>query len=370
MYDLIIRGGMDLNLDPIEIGIKDNLISKISTKIEGKTKDTLVLDGGSLISSGWIDSHVHCYETMSIYYDTPDDVGVNSGVTTVIDAGSSGQGNIRDFYNITRNAKTNVFALMNISVDGIVKQDELADLNNIDNDENLKRIHELSDFIVGIKARMSKSVVGLNNTIPLKMAKTLQKDSDNIPLMVHIGSAPPKLSDILELLDEGDIVTHCYNGKDNGLLDQEGAIQPFVWDAYKKGIHFDIGHGSDSFNFKVASKAFKEGLLCKTVSTDIYHSNRINGPVYNMATTLSKMMGLGFNLKDLIDMVTVNPALSFKLKNKGQLKEGFDADITVFRLIEKPLEVIDSNANTLILKQYIKPSHAITKGKIHEVKEF
>lgn len=369
MYDLIIKNGLDVNLNPLEIGIKDGLIVAIGPQVEGASKEVLKLDTGSIISAGWIDAHVHCYEKMTLYYDNPDAIGVASGVTSVIDAGSTGESNIRDFYESTRSAKTNVFALLNISTEGIVKQDELADLRKVDHVKNLARIKELPDFIVGIKARMSKTVVGENNTIPLVMAKELQKDCDHLPLMVHVGSAPPKLEDVLELLDKGDVVTHCYNGKDNGILDADGTIKPFCWSAYRKGIYFDVGHGTDSFNMEVAKHAFDEGFICKTVSTDVYHRNRVNGPVYDMATTLSKMLSLGMDLPSLIEKVTVNAATIFKLKNKGVLQAGYDADITVFTIQDENQEVVDSNSNYYLLNKMVKPQYAIVSGQVHAVKE-
>lgn len=369
MFDLLIKGGVDLNNSPLEIGIKDNKFVEIAQEITGSSKEILELSENSIISAGWIDSHVHCYENMTLYYDNPDDVGVKTGVTTVIDAGSTGEDNIGDFYKLAKTAKTNVFALMNISYQGIIEQDELADLSKIDNTKNKKRLKEYQDFIVGIKARMSKTVVGNNNTRPLEIAKQLQNDMDNLPLMVHIGSAPPKLIDTLGLLDSGDVITHCYNGKANGILNEQGKIHDFVLDAYHKGIYFDTGHGTDSFNFKVAQKAIEEGFICHTISTDIYHKNRINGPVYNMATTLSKMMGLGISLEDCIKKVTKNPADIYNLKNKGTLKVGMDADITIFKIVDEELKVNDSNGNTRKLQSYIQPTHAITKGLINYIKE-
>ncbi len=173
------------------------------------------------LSAGWIDDHVHCFEEMTLYYDYPDQIGVNKGVTTVIDAGTTGAENIADFYEHAKQAKTNVYALLNISKWGIIAQDELADLNKIQADMVKQKIEELPDFIIGLKARMSKSVVGQNGITPLQLAKRIQKENHQLPLMVHIGSAPPNLLDILALLESGDIMTHCFNGKTNGILEQE-----------------------------------------------------------------------------------------------------------------------------------------------------
>ncbi|MGX6978412.1 amidohydrolase/deacetylase family metallohydrolase [Vagococcus elongatus] len=367
MLDLIIKNGTDVYGKSLEIGISEGEIVEVADKILQEATDTLVVEDGGIISPGWIDSHVHCYEKMTLYYDFPDEIGIKKGVTTVIDAGTSGEKNINDFYDLAKQAKTNVFALMNISSPGIVTQDELADLSNINEEKNLKRINELSDFIIGIKARMSRTVVGDNDVKPLKMAKALQQKVNHLPLMVHIGSAPPELSDILALLEKGDIVTHCYNGKLNGILDRDGNIKEFVWDAFYRGINFDIGHGTDSFNFEVGHTAIEDGLLCKTVSTDIYHRNREDGPVYDLATTLEKMLSIGIPLEKIIQMITENPAEIFHLEHKGKLAEGMDADITIFHVENGKKCLIDSNGNKVEIDQQIKPDYAIVAGKIYPV---
>ena len=198
MLDLKIINGKSVTNEPLEIGIKNSKIVEVGQEVLSTAKEILDVKG-QFISAGWIDSHVHCYEKMNLYYDYPDEIGVKTGVTSVIDAGSSGEHNITEFYELAKKAKTNIFALMNISKFGIVEQDELADLEKINEANNIARINELSDFIIGIKARMSKTVVGENNIIPLEMAKKLQSKFERLPLMVHIGSAPPKLDEILEI---------------------------------------------------------------------------------------------------------------------------------------------------------------------------
>lgn len=367
MLDLVIKNAKNISGDIFEIGIKDKKIMEISKFINRDSKEEYILEDDEYISAGWIDAHVHCYEKMNLYYDYPDEIGILKGVSTVIDAGTAGENNISDFYNLSTKCKTNVYALMNISTDGIVEQNELADLKKINEEKNIFRMRELNDFIIGIKARMSRTVVGDNNTIPLKMAKELQRKLNGIPLMVHIGSAPPKLFDILKLLDKGDIVTHCYNGKLNGIVDEDGRVKDFVWDAYNKGIVFDIGHGTDSFNFDVAGKAIGEGMICKTISTDIYHRNRENGPVYDLATTLEKVLSLGIPLKDIIKMVTENPAEIFHLKDKGSIKVGYDADFTIFSIENKEKELLDSNGNKEIINKNIVPKTTIVAGNVYRI---
>lgn len=369
MYDLVIRNAHTLAGETIDIGVTDGKIQKIATTINEEGNKEQTLQPGQYLSAGWIDDHVHCYEEMTLYYDYPDQIGVNKGVTTVIDAGTTGAENIHQFYERAKQAKTNVYALLNISKWGIVEQDELADLSKIQANLVKEKLKELPDFIVGIKARMSKTVVGKNGLTPLQLAKNIQQENYPLPLMVHIGSAPPQLDEILQVLAKGDIVTHCFNGKENGIMDpQSHQIKPFIKEALEKGVIFDIGHGTDSFNFEVAKKAYTQGIKADTISTDIYIKNRKNGPVYDLATTMEKLHFIGYTWAEILEKVTEAPAKNFHLTTKGKLKEGFDADFTVFEFVDEEKVITDSNGNQQVTQQQIKPIYAIIGGENYECK--
>ncbi|KAF1299486.1 dihydroorotase [Enterococcus sp. JM4C] len=367
MLDLLIKRATLIDGTVLDVGVRDKQIVALAKEIEEDAKETLVLDEDVFLSAGWIDDHVHCFEKMNLYYDYPDQIGVEKGVTTVIDAGTTGAENIHEFYELAQQSKTNVYALVNISKWGIVEQDELADLSKIK--ENLVRqaLLELPDFIVGIKARMSKTVIGENGITPLELAKKIQADNQHLPLMVHIGSAPPELEEILAIMESGDVLTHCFNGKVNGILDQTtDKIKAFVWEAYRKGIVFDIGHGTDSFNFQVAEIALKEGMKATSISTDIYIKNRMNGPVYDMATTLEKLFVVGYSWAEILEKITVIPAKNFGLSHKGKIDVGYDADFTLFKLVDKEKELTDSNGNTRVTTQQIQPVKTIIGGNIYD----
>lgn len=363
MLDLYIKNGKTAEGGSIEVGISDGKIVAVDRQLTVEAaKKTIDLKNQSYLSAGWIDGHTHCYEEMNLYYDSPDTIGYTKGVTSVIDAGSTGADNIAEFYHLATKAKTNVFALVNISKTGIVHQNELADLTNIQEKVVSEVIANYPDFVVGIKARMSKTVIGDNGIKPLELAKLIQEKNHHLPLMVHVGSAPPDLKSILSIMDKEDVLTHCYNGKVNGILNKEGQIHDFVWDAYQKGVLFDIGHGTDSFNFTVAEQAKREKLICHIISTDIYHRNRENGPVYNFSTLMEKMLCLGYSLDEIIPMVTINPAKAFHLKSKGKIEVGYDADITIFDVEDKKKTLIDSNGHTRIAEQVITPIYTIIGG--------
>ncbi|HCM85231.1 MULTISPECIES: amidohydrolase/deacetylase family metallohydrolase [Enterococcus] len=367
MLDLVVRNGKTIDGQKFELGISDGKITDIADKIVEESQNELVLTEEQYLSPGWIDDHVHCYEKMTLYYDYPDEVGVKRGVTTVIDAGTTGAENIGDFCVLAEKSKTNVYALLNISKWGIVEQDELADLTKVQRDAVRRAIEEFPEFIVGLKARMSKTVIGSSGIEPLRLAKKFQREYGNLPLMVHVGSAPPELSDILALMDKGDVLTHCFNGKENGILDRSSnQIKGFVWKAYNKGVIFDIGHGTDSFNFGVAKQALSEGMKSSSISSDIYVRNRQNGPVYDLATTMEKLFLVGYSWEEIIKQVTESPSENFHLKNKGKLAAGYDADITIFTIQESKKELIDSNGNTRTAKEEIVPVKTIIGGQIYD----
>ncbi|MBO0411838.1 amidohydrolase/deacetylase family metallohydrolase [Enterococcus hulanensis] len=367
MFDLLIKNGKLITGEKVEVAVKDGAILAVETEIESSAKEVLDLEGKHYLSAGWVDDHVHCYEKMTLYYDYPDEIGVTKGVTTVIDAGTTGVENIGEFYELTKAVKTNVYALVNISKWGIVEQDELADLTKIQAALVRERLAEFPQFIVGIKARMSKTVVGENGITPLELAKDIQRENQNLPLMIHIGSAPPELHEVLDLLDEGDVLTHCFNGKPNGILDTEtDQIKDFARAAYKKGIVFDIGHGTDSFNFHVAETALKEGIKATSISTDIYHRNRENGPVYDLATTMEKLRVVGYSWEEILNKVTAVPARYFNLEKKGHLKAGYDADLTIFDVEDGEKTLTDSNGFTRVAKEVIKPVKTIIGGTIYD----
>ncbi|WP_294830843.1 amidohydrolase/deacetylase family metallohydrolase [uncultured Lactobacillus sp.] len=372
MIDLYLKNGKSVaDGSPIEIGVLGKKIVAVGHYLDGIEAAKVIDLQGKYVSAGWIDDHVHCYEKLTLYYDDPDEDGYKSGVTTVIDAGSTGAENIGDFYNITRNKITNVYAMINVGQTGILAQNELGDINTVQKDPLMEAIQKYHDFIVGIKVRESHSVVIDNGIVPLQKAKTFQKNlGGNFPIMVHVGANPPQLKEVLDLMDDNDILTHGYNGKPNGILDESDNIRQFVWEAYRRGVTFDVGHGTDSFNFHTFDIANAAGLIPYSISTDIYNRNRVNGPVYNMATTLDKFLMYGYSLSDVINKVTAAPANNFNLINKGQLKPGYDADLTIFELEKnKEVTLTDSNHNQRQFKQHICPKMVVVMGKTYQIGE-
>ncbi|EPJ3206425.1 amidohydrolase/deacetylase family metallohydrolase [Citrobacter freundii] len=362
MFDLLLRHARLVDDTVSDIALKDGKIAALGD-IDSPAANIIDLRGECYVSAGWIDSHVHCYPKSPIYHDQPDSVGIATGVTTVVDAGSTGADDIDDFYTLTRDAATEVYALLNISRVGLIAQNELANMVNLDADAVQQAVKRHPDFIVGLKARMSSSVVGENGITPLDRAKAMQAQNGDLPLMVHIGNNPPDLDEIAERLMAGDIITHCYNGKPNRILTPEGELRVSVTRAISRGVRLDVGHGTASLSFAVAKRAIELGILPHTISSDIYCRNRISGPVHSLANVMSKFLAIGMSLPQVIECVTANAADGLRLKQKGRLQVGLDADLTLFTLKRQPGVLVDAENDSLQAEQLLVPLAAIRAGK-------
>ncbi|HEH9399647.1 TPA: amidohydrolase/deacetylase family metallohydrolase [Aeromonas sobria] len=365
MYDMIIRAGRQGDGQLVDIAIKEGKLAAIGhLPAEAVARETLELAGRIHVSAGWIDGHTHCYPASPIYHDEPDKVGVESGVTTVIDAGSTGADDVDDFQRIAAGCKTRVHALLNLSRIGLLRQNELADSRDLDMDLASAAIRRHPEFIVGIKARMSGSVVGENGLQPLRMAKALQQAHGQLPLMVHVGNTPPELDEIVTLLGDGDLLTHCFNGKPNRILTPAGELRVAVREAMKRGLLLDIGHGGASFSFEVAELAIAQGILPHTISSDIYCKNRIKGPVYSLAHVMSKFLAIGMTLEQVLACVTHQAADALRLTGKGRLEVGADADLTLFEVASGPSLFMDTEAQSRSGDQQLLPLAALVGGEL------
>lgn len=355
---MILNNLMQLNGDAISLKIENNNIIEISANEILGSDNIQVIDFQFeyFVSSGWIDIHTHCCDWFDLYGDTPDQIGYLSGVTTIVDAGTCGVNNIDVLYEKRREYKTNIYAFLNISNNGITQQNELENLEQI----NLKSIelklkqYEKSKFLLGLKLRLSKSVVVNNDCLPLELIKT--HDFEDKPrLMVHVGNAPPKLEDITKQLDCGDIITHTYNPKQNGVVTPDNCIKNCAIKARDKGILFDVGHGTESFSFETAKIAANNNLKANFISSDIYRKNRVNGPVYSLAQVMSKMLLCGYTLVEVVDAVTKSPAKALGLNRCGSLVVGNIGELTVFKVTTELKSYVDSTGKEKCSNQHIKP---------------
>lgn len=370
--DILIRNGrvidpsLQLNGN-YDIAIADGKIMAIHDPGQNATPcpADFVLDAsGCVVTPGLIDLHTHVFPEKTPLGIPADQVGVAQGVTTVVDAGSSGAYNFSAFLSeCVEPAKTQVLAFLNISGDGLCNGlSELADMSRLAPKEARQLIRQHLQ-IRGIKVRMSASVVKENGIRPLVVAKQLAVDV-NLPLMVHIGNSPPALSEVLNVLDKGDVVTHAFHGKRGGILDSGGELIPAAKAALAKGVLFDVGHGTSSFSFATMRKARQIGVHPFTISTDIYRQN-VQGPVHSLLTTMSKCLALGISLEEVIAATTIAPATILGLADEiGTLRPQTVADLTILKLENETVTLTDSEAQQIVFDHNLKLHGTIRAGKV------
>lgn len=350
--------------EEIDIIIDNGRITAITSAGDGRG-GRIVNGLGAFVSSGWIDMHVHAFPEFDPYGDDMDEIGIKQGVTTIIDAGSCGADRIADLVSNRKQAKTRVYAFLNISRIGLARIDELSRLEWIDRSKVMQAAEMYSDFIVGLKARISRSVVGESGIEPLRIARELSS-ATHLPLMVHIGSGPPNIEEVVQLLQRKDVITHYLNGKKNNLFDDEGKALPVLLDAIDRDVHLDVGHGTASFSFKVAEAARKQGIGLNTISTDIYRGNRVNGPVYSMSSVLSKFLYLGYSLDETVAAVTMNAAEWLGKPELGRIQVGDVANLTLFSVESREAELVDSEGDKRVTNQVIEAKGVVINGEFIE----
>ncbi|WP_239618131.1 amidohydrolase/deacetylase family metallohydrolase [Cohnella mopanensis] len=365
MHDrFVLRNLKRVNGDAIDIIIEQGTIIEVAEAGRG-TGDRVTDCAGAYVSSGWIDMHVHAFPDFDPYGDEIDEIGVKQGVTTIVDAGSCGADRIADLAASRLRARTNVFAFLNISRLGLARIDELSNLDWIDADKVVQVAKQHRDFIVGLKARISRSVVRDSGIEPLRRARELSNQT-SLPLMVHIGSGPPDIEEVIPLLEKKDIITHYLNGKSNNLFDAEGNPLKVLRDAIARGVHLDVGHGTASFSFRVAEAAKRHGIGLNTISTDIYRGNRLNGPVYSMAHVLSKFLYLGYPLEEVIAAVTTRAADWLGKPELGRIQAGDSANLTLFTVKHEQTALLDSEGEQRIADKTIETKGVVRNGEFIE----
>lgn len=365
---ILLTGGLlldkseGLHRDKKDVLLGGGRIQKIADHIDPEP-DMKVMDlKGKIVAPGFIDIHAHVFPGCPGLGLEPERVGVATGVTCICDAGTAGPENIEEFIEtVIKPSKTRIFSEMHFSRQGLFIKPEADDTAKFDIDLAEKTYYKYKDYIVAIKARASNTTVGKLGIAPIREAKKLSSRI-GIPLYVHIGNPLPTIEDVLEVMQKGDMITHSFHGKINGLL-ENGRIKPETQAARDRGVLFDVGHGVASFNFNTAKAAFSQGFYPDVISTDL-HIQNVDGPVFTLTRTMDKMMALGISLEDCVEKVTANPAAIFSMKELGKLKEGYLADITVFHLEDGSYDYKDSDGNELKGTVSICPDCAIVDGVV------
>jgi len=290
---------------------------------------------GLFLSPGWVDLHTHVYDGFTELGVPADDVGLSNGVHVLADAGSAGEATIDGLARyLVPSARTRLRAWLNIGSHGLVHLREVSDLAWIDVDRTLEAIARHPGLVCGIKVRSSGLIVGNMGLQPLELG-LLAASEAGLPLMVHIGEAPPRVDDVLDRLRAGDVVTHCFHGKVGTPWRPDGAPSAAMRRALERGVRLDVGHGAASFSFQVAERAIAAGWLPDSISTDL-HVRNIGGPVQSLATTMTKLLGLGMDLSQVIAAVTTHPRRVLGGEEPWLGAGGLIRHATLFQVAEEP----------------------------------
>jgi dihydroorotase len=353
-YDLVIAGGEVL--DPSQgmrgkgdIGIKHGQIAAVMASIPAARAVQRIDASGKLVTPGLIDLHTHLCPHLGLGLPADELVGITA-TTTAVSAGDAGAHTFGNFrHGVVAQSRTRLFGFIHIASIGLAGGLAPGEMLNIDYanvDVCAKAVAENADLVLGVKVRITDSVVGQNGLEPLRRAiKAAEQAGKSFRVMCHIGAAPGSLSDLLDLLRPGDILTHSYSGAGNNTV-QNGRLLPAALAAKQRGVIIDVGHGGGSFDFTVAEPAMAQGCMPDTISSDI-HSVSINTPGYpTLPWVMSKFLSLGLSLEDVVAKATVEPGkIIGKVPGLGTLQVGAPADVAIFDLIDGPVEFVDTRNN-------------------------
>lgn len=378
-FDLVIKGGEVL--DPSQnlrgrrdVGIRFGLVEAIDNDIPTAKAERVIDASGNLVTPGLVDLHAHVYPYGSAIGIPADELVAHQCTTTCVSAGDAGANNFAGFRrHIVAQTRTRLYAFVHIANVGLTPF-PVAELYNIDFaqvDACARTIAENSDVALGAKVRMSENVIAKHGTEPLKRAiLACEKAGTGAKVMCHIGGVETRelMSQILDLLRPGDILTHCYSGAPNiggafTNIVQDGKLLPAALAAKQRGVIFDIGHGGGSFDYTIAEAAIAQGAPPTTISSDIHvFSGNTPGMPY-LPWVMSKFLGLGFTLEQVVAMATIAPAKIINRDPKlGTLQVGAPGDVAIMQLVEGPVSFVDTRNNKRDGKAYLKPVQTVRGG--------
>ena len=378
-FDLLIRNANVM--DPSQglagkrdIGIRYGLIEAIEPSIAADRALRVMDAGGKLVTPGLIDLHCHTFPYGSAIGIPADELVAHQCTTTVVSAGDAGANNFAGFRRYAVPAsRTRQFAFVHIAVAGLAgfPVPELFNIDYAQVEVAARAVAENADMVLGVKVRMSENVIARHGLEPLKRAiKACEMSGVPAKVMCHIGGVADRelMSQILDLFRPGDVLTHCYSGAPNiaGLgtnIVQDGKLLPAALAAKKRGIIFDIGHGGGSFDYTIAEAAIAQGCPPDTISSDVHvFSGNSPGMPY-LPWVMSKMVGLGFTLPEVISMATAAPArVISRIPKHGTLQIGAPADLSILEIVEGPVSFVDTRENRREGKVFLRPSGTVVAG--------
>src|SRR2546428_3628139 len=342
MYDLLLKGGSVI--DPaqnlrgsLDVAVQDAKIAKVAANIPAAEARRVVHVPGKTVTAGLIDLHTHVFDGVAANGVHPDIAGVHAGVTTVVDAGSSGCATFSASpRHILPRCETEVIPLLHICQTGLATNPDIIAESSIDLESTLRVAREHKGLIKGIKARMVSPALEIFGMEMPRLAKRAARES-GLPLMVHIGDTtkryrPDIVRELLPLLEHGDIVTHLFTANPGGVLDANGKVVPEARELVDRGVVLDTAHGRMNFGFEVARKVLDQGLIPDCISTDLTVPGRLQ-TVHSLVEMMARFLGLGFTLEQVVAACTVNPARAIGEDGRlGSLVVGRQADISVLEV--------------------------------------
>ncbi len=373
-YDLILRGGHGIDpkngVDAVrDIAIRGGKIAAVEANLSPGAATKSVDVSGLYVTPGLVDIHAHVFwgtkhgvTTDGDHCVQPDAVGFRTGVTTMVDAGSSGWRDFPEFRRrVIETAQTRVLAMINIVGVGMLSEDDAVDQNQFDMNPRLvaEVARKNADVIVGIKSAHWRQP----NLISVDKALEAAKLAD-LPIMVDFGYFDNKPYQVMisDKLRPGDISTHFYRVP-APLLDKDGRVAEYLQIARKRGVKFDVGHGGGSFHFPLAAPMVQQGFWPDSISTDL-HSGSVNGAMTDMLNVMSKFLALGVPLNEVVRQSTTNPATEVRRPALGQIAVGADADVTVLRLERGKFGFVDVKGGRIEGAERLGCEMTLRAGKI------
>jgi len=367
-YDIVIKGGEVR--DPsrelkarADVAIQDGKIAEVASEIPAERGIDVIDAKGLYVTPGLVDLHTHIVYGVRSGIEA-DPIAARSGTSTWIDAGTFAYDQIKGFrrFIVERN-KCRVFGFVYLYPTS--RNPDIDPIKHVSGvmDRTGRAAAANRDIVLGVKFQVGSNMNGRYSLEFLKIARRLCDEYD-LRLLSHISTAPPETEQVMELMKPGDVVTHCFNEHTLGIVDRDtGRLKPSVQEARVRGVLFDVGHGSGSFNFKSAKHALDQGFLPDSISTDIYSAN-VNGPVFDLPTTMSKLLYLGMSFDEVLKCSTVNPArVVTPLPLLGTLQVGAPGDVALLSVDDGEFELIDAQRNKVTAKQRIVSHLTICKGK-------
>lgn len=372
-FDLLVSGGIVLDpatgtRTPADVGIKDGRVVAIEPGLSGTEAAERLDAAGAFVIPGLVDAHTHVYPGATPLGVDPDVLAAAAGVTTWIDAGSAGAGNFEGLVRfVIERSPLTIRALVHLSYVGLVpvghteqRFGELFDLRLADVPACIRTIEAFAPLTLGVKVRLGANSTGAHGMDALRAGRAVA-DATGTRLMVHIAEPPPLLDDVLPYLREGDLVAHCFTAGLMGILDRSGALRESVLSARDRGVLFDVGHGNGSFSFAVARRALAQGFAPDLISSDL-HAYNVDGPVFDLATTITKFLALGMPFADALRRATSVPG-ALVGDGVGILGVGGRADLAVVRLAREPVTLGDSRGELLMHDERLIVDATVLAGR-------